>query len=171
MIQIIISYMCYQQNFLTTFRIACSALCGALCEQPMHSNPTHHMSLLLKNSQSICSSSYISGTYYQHLPLAFFFSRSLLASLINVGVQLLQCSFSIWSTATLQHSKHGHCRDRQHHTHTQMVDQGLSRHCLSRKRATAMIWSYTLCICFKFHDRVTIKWFCSSCLSLSAGSG
>lgn len=170
MIQIIISYMCYQQHFLTTFRIACSALWGALCEQPMHSNPAHHMSLLLRNSQSICSSSYISGTYYQHLPLAFFFSRSLLASLITFGVQLLQCSFSIWSTATLQHSKHGHCRQAASHSHAD-GGQGLSRHCLSRKRATAMIWSYTLCVCFKFHDKVTIKWLCSSCLSLSAGSG
>lgn len=62
-----------------------------------------------------------------------------------------QCSFSIWSTAALQHSpKHGHCRDRQHHTHTDGGPRG--EHSLSgeRKRATDMKWSYILCICSNF---------------------
>lgn len=144
-IQITISYLYYQLNFLTTSRTAWSALCGALCEQPMHSNPAHHTSLLLRNGQSICSSFYISDTYHYHLPLAFFFSRSLLAfiSWISLGdsaaspsgaQQLYSILLSMGTAET------GSI------THTQMVDQGVSILCQERERGLQTWNGHIFCV-------------------------
>lgn len=146
------------------------------CVVAWPSNPPHHTSVLLRDSAFALSPMFQAAVSIIFLR-PYLAKKQILAILHLISQFWGQHCFSIWSTATLQHPpRPGHHVVMQHYTHKWVVAQGVPRGVCAftrkrEKRATAINMSSYNIYMFEFHGKVTVRWFCSSCLPLPPASG